>query len=955
MTETTLIDIEVEYITHSKEQSVFINLSSSKKLRSGLNEPVKMKSDDGRHWTQTIDIPMSKVEEIDFGFTVRSKHEFVDEEKGHGQYSHHLPFHNTPHITVKALWHSDMGKNYYYSSAFADTIKPFIPSPPSLQLIEEADLVLSFTDFQPQKGARLVLCGNTPQTGNWDPLHGIPAVEMCTATWAFPLSYASIPAEGLKYKFVIINADGKAVWEAGDNHTLLPPADQSGKTLIDVVTPTLPIDLMKTAGVVVPLFSLRSESDWGIGDFGSLIKLIDWAAEAGLHAVQLLPVNDTTREGNWHDSYPYNPISTFALHPIYMDFNAMPAVKSKTTIRLLEQRRANVNALPLIDYDEVFDLKEKYLHTWYHENKHDILRSTRYKIFKRDNAKWLVPYSFFRYLLKQFGTANFRHWPRFREYNGVELQRWAIANNKIDDIEFYSVIQYMLDKQFRQVHDYAREKGIILKGDIPIGVSRDSVSSWVLPKYLNSDEQAGAPPDMFSSRGQNWGFPTYNWENILNDGAIWWQERLQHMARYFDAYRIDHVLGFFRIWEIPIQHIYGTLGHFNPALPLSESELKIMGFTDNPATYTRPRFTEGELKLHFGELLPVAKEYFFQFEPDNHWTLQPRYASSQRAIDAKLREMGFSGDQRELFLSAYTNILFIPSEADAGKYHLNILGTQTREYKHLSPHNATAYNRIYQYFFFERHNKFWADQAYKRLPKLTCATRMLTCAEDLGMIPACVHPVLEDLNILTLEIQTMPKQPNRQFSDLNQNPLYSVDTISTHDMPPLRLWWKQNPEAAKAFVRDVLGENPDNSSKSTTANANNGITNANNGTANTNNGITNTNNSTDSTNAIANGGINAIDNSQGKEEDGVLSTDMAARILALHMKSSSLLSIISLQDWLSISPTLRSDNLEAEQINHPEIPHHYWRWRMPCTIEKMASDAHFTADVHQLALLRNSK
>ncbi len=976
MAESTQIEIEVEYITHSKEQSVFINLSSNKKLRSGLNEPVKMKSSDGRHWSLTIDLPKSKVGEIDFGFTVRSKHEFVDEEKGHGQYSHHLPFHNTPHISVKALWHSDMGKNYYYSSAFADTINPFTPDPSSINLIEDADLVLSFTDFQPQKGSRLVLCGNTPETGNWDPQKGVPGIQICTATWAFPLSYSSIPKDGLKYKFTIINAEGDAVWEAGDNHTLLPPTDQSGKTIIDVVTPVLPIDLMKTAGVVVPLFSLRTESDWGIGDFNSLTKLIDWAAEAGLHAIQLLPVNDTTREGNWHDSYPYNPISTFALHPIYMDFAAMPPVKSKTVTRLLEQRRGVVNSLPLIDYDEVFDLKEKYLHTWYHENKHDILRSTRYKIFKRDNSKWLVPYSFFRYLLKQYGTANFRHWPRFREYNGVELQRWAIANNKIDDIEFYSVVQYMLDKQFRQVHEYAKEKGIILKGDIPIGVSRDSVSAWVLPKYLNSDQQAGAPPDMFSSKGQNWGFPTYNWKNILDDGAIWWQERLQHMANYFDAYRIDHVLGFFRIWEIPIQHIYGTLGHFNPALPLSESELKIMGFTDNPATYTRPRFTEGELKLHFGELLPVAKEYFFQFESDNHWTFQPRYASSQRAIDAKLREMGFSGDQRELFLSAYTNTLFIPSEEEANKYHLNILGPETREYKHLSPHDATAYSRIYQYFFYERHNKYWADRAYERLPKLTCATRMLTCAEDLGMIPACVPPVLKDLNILTLEIQTMPKQPNRQFSDLNENPLYSVDTISTHDMPPLRLWWKQNPEAAAAFVRDVLGKDSNTNANGTTLSAQNEIKNtqdadrqaqtteteaqsANIDRAEANQGSQKANTDRqDVSNEPQRASIDTSGNAQKpqrEDEDGVLSPEMAYRILALHMQSSSLLSIISLQDWLSISPTLRSDNLEAEQINHPEIPHHYWRWRMPCTIEQMASDPHFTSDVHKLASLRVSK
>lgn len=917
MSEVTKIKIEVEYITHSKDQSVFINLSSNKKLRSDLNEPVKMKSNDGHHWALNIEIPTSKLDEIDYGFTVRSKHEFVDEEKGHGQYSHHLPFRCAGQISVKSLWHSDKGKNYFYSSAFADIINPFSPSPASIEKVRDADLVLAFTDFQPHRGDRLFLCGNTAGTGNWVPASGVRGVEMSTASWAFPLSYTDVPRQGLKYKFVIIDGKGNITWETGENHILRLEPGPAGKTLIDVATPELPQDLMKTAGVVVPLFSLRSQSDWGIGDFGSLMKFIDWAADAGLHVVQLLPVNDTTREGNWHDSYPYNPISTFALHPIYMDFDAIPSLKSKTSLRLLEQRRENVNALPLIDYDEVYDLKDKYLQIWFHENKHDILRSTRYKQFKRDNAQWLVPYSFFRYLQKQFGTANFRHWPQFREFDGVELQRWAIANNKTDEIEFFGVVQFLLDKQFANVRDYARKKGVVIKGDIPIGVSRDSVSAWVLPKYLNSDEQAGAPPDMFSQRGQNWGFPTYNWPAILSDGAQWWQQRLRHMARYFDAYRIDHVLGFFRIWEIPIQHIYGTLGHFNPALPLSESELKIMGFTDPPATYCRPRFTEGEMKLHFGELLPVAKEYFFRFESDGHWTLQPRYAASQRLMDARLREMGFSGDQRELFLNTYTNILFIP-DSEEGKYHLNILGRQSREYKHLVLHNAVAYDRIYQYFFYERHDKFWADQAYIRLPKLTCATRMLACAEDLGMIPSCVHPVLKDLNILTLEIQTMPKEPGRQFSDLSKNPLYSVDTISTHDMPPLRLWWKQNPEAAAAFVRDVLHEDPPAAASSSSD-------------------------------------ADVLPQNRGKQSDeaGSLSPSMAGRILALHMRSSSLLSIISLQDWLSVSPALRSNNLEAEQINHPEIPHHYWRWRMPCTIEKMAADPSFTAQVRSLASLRN--
>ena len=893
MAEVTQIDIEVEYITHSKDQAVYLTLSSNKRLRAGLNEPIKMRSDDGKHWHQTIELPSRKVDEIDYQFTVRTRQNLIDEEKGHGQFAHHLLFQNTPHISVKALWHSDMGKNYLYSSAYSDVVYPFVKDQKVSQTINSSDLVVAFTDYVPPAGHQIYLCGSNQATGNWQPLKGIPGLKVHNASWAFPLNRTDIPAEGLNYKFVLISPESSTpLWESGHDRYLPPQHPDSGKVIIDTHTPLLPHDDLKIAGVVVPLFSLRSEEGWGIGDFGDLQRLIDWAADSGLSIIQLLPVNDTTREGNWHDSYPYNPISAFALHPLYLDFNSLPPLKSKTKLKLYLQRRAAVNSQPLLDYDEVFDLKESYLHDYFLENKQDILRSTKYKIFKRDNADWLMPYSFFRYLLKINGTANFRRWPQFREYDQVALQRWAIASNILDDIEFYSVVQFLLDKQFAQIHEYATQRGVILKGDIPIGVARDSATAWLQPQYLNFDSQAGAPPDQFSANGQNWGFPTYNWPAILDDDGIWWHRRLNHMAQYFDAYRIDHVLGFFRIWEIPLQHIYGTLGHFNPGLPLTRSGLLLMGFTADPETYTRPRFTEGEMQRHFGELLPVAKEYFFQFGQDGKWTITDKYVNSQRTIDKALREMGFSGQQRELFLSAYNNILFIAHPGTTQMYHINIWGKNTRAYRHLSDTDKQAYDRIYQYFFYERHDRHWTDEAYQRLPKLTCATPMLACAEDLGMIPTCVHPVLKDLNILTLEIQTMPKRGNGRFSDLHDNPLYSVDTISTHDMAPLRLWWKQNPEAAADYWHNILGNTT--------------------------------------------------------PPPALLSPDDCKAVISRHLQSNSLLTIISLQDLLGMSQTMRSDQLEQEQINHPEIPRHYWRWRMQPTLEQLAADKDFSRQIRKM-------
>ena len=900
MSDTTKIDIEIEYITHNTEQTVCLNLSSNRKLRAGLSEQIKLKSKNGKLWKQTIDLPSKKIHEIDYGFTVTEKYAFIDEEKGHGKYPHHIFFKDYKTINIQALWHSDGGKNYLYSSAFSKTICPFSISEEDQEQINKANVNLMFTDFVPPEGYKIMLCGNNEATGNWDPAKGIEGYQVSMGTWAFPMDRSQIDTEDFLFKYVLADTkSGKTIWEEGNNRSIKKIDAAYEKTIIDTYTPALPQNELKVAGVVVPVFSLRSEDSWGIGDFGDLRKLIDWAHEADLNVIQILPVNDTTREGNWHDSYPYNPISSFALHPIYMDFSCLPAIKSRTKLKMYEQRRQALNEQELLDYDEAFALKESYLHTFYNENKQEILRSTKYKTFKKDNAEWLIPYSFFRYLLKINGTANFRKWPTFREYNEVELQRRSTANNLHDEIEFYSVMQYLLDSQLKAVHEYAREKNIVLKGDIPIGISRDSVPAWIYPKYLNMDCQAGAPPDMFSARGQNWGFPTYNWKNILADDASWWTNRLVQMSHYFDAFRIDHVLGFFRIWEIPISHYYGTLGHFNPGLPLTPQELKILGFTDDPEYYTSVHYTEGEMQRHFGELLPVAKEHFFEFCEDGKWTLVKKYAHSQRAIDHELREMGFSGQQREVFLSTYTNVLFIKTASDAKLFYMNILGKETKEYKHLSESNMAAYDRIFQYFFYERHNNFWAETAFRRLPKVIYATSMLACAEDLGMIPSCVPKVLEDLNVLTLEIESMPKTPNTRFSDLSKAPLYSVDTIATHDMAPLRLWWKQNPDVTPEYWNRVL--------------------------------------------------------QQTTPVPTLLSAKDCELIVSHHVRSNSLLCILALQDWLSISEELRSDKLEQEQINHPEIPRHYWRWRMEPTIEQLKANTALTQKIRKIVSQRKGK
>ena len=186
----------------------------------------------------------------------------------------------------------------------------------------------------------------------------------------------------------------------------------------------------------------------------------------------------------------------------------------------------------------------------------------------------MFPYACYCYLRDKNQTPDFRKWGEFSRYDSDRLQRMlGVYPEAKKEIDFWCFIQYLLHTQFSEVKDYAQENGVALKGDIPIGVNRNSVDAWTSPELFNMDTQTGAPPDDFSYFGQNWGFPTYNWQAMAENGFAWWISRFRKMSDYFDAYRIDHILGFFRIWEIPLRATQGLLGTFSPALPYSAEEI----------------------------------------------------------------------------------------------------------------------------------------------------------------------------------------------------------------------------------------------------------------------------------------------------------------------------------------------------------------------------------------------
>lgn len=501
----------------------------------------------------------------------------------------------------------------------------------------------------------------------------------------------------------------------------------------------------KGAGTAVPVFSLRSERDFGIGQFTDLKILVDWASATGQSIIQTLPVNDTIMTGTWRDSYPYSANSSFALNPIYLDLELVGKLSDIGYTEKMEKLRVELNALPEIDFERVLKAKSDYTDRLYAQFGEQHLRSKEYKAFFAANRSWLEPYAIYCYLRDKYGTADFTQWPE-STYKPSLLNKYCTPGNaRFREIQKHMFIQFHLDRQLSDVKKYANKKGVLLKGDIPIGVNRHSSDVWIHPDLFNTDCQAGAPPDDFAVDGQKWGMPTYNWNNMARDGYAWFIERFRKMADYFDAYRIDHLLGFFRIWEIPLQYSSGLMGRFNPARPYTAYELQEMGFRPDPAEFKTARPGQPE-----------------------------------------------------------TDVLFLEDTRLPGHFHPRIEGFRTDVFSTLPPEDRQAYRRIHDDFYYSRNNRFWSEVAMSKLPALIEATDMIVCGEDLGMIPACVPEVMDRLRIMGLEVQRMPKTPGVIVSDPADYPYMSVCTTSTHDMSVLRAWMeKEMPENSVITVKDA--------------------------------------------------------------------------------------------------------------------------------------------------------
>ncbi|WP_287073167.1 4-alpha-glucanotransferase [Prevotella sp. LMAG:51] len=799
---------------------------------------------------------------------------------------------------VNDRWNDIPYDSYLYSSAFTDCVNRRHREPAkgsdynqTLRLIVRAP--------QLRSGSRLALVGEDKALGRWNPDDAISMVEHNYNEWVADINVKEMKKEETEFKFIAFNENGGVDWETGMNRQLHAPTINDGEVVVTELDQAF-FELCdeKLAGTLIPVFSLRSKGSFGVGDFGDLKMMIDWVAETNQRVLQVLPINDTTSTHTWTDSYPYSAISIFALHPQFADFRQLPEIKDKKKAREMEALRKELNELKQIDYERVNNTKTDYLRIIFKQEGEAVMKGEDFKMFVKENEHWLVPYAQYCHLRDSFGNVDFSSWKGHEQWHEADRKKLTDPKSKeYADVAFYYYVQFVLDRQMRAAHEYAMARGVILKGDIPIGVDRNGCDVWHEPQYFNLNSQAGAPPDAFSINGQNWGFPTYNWQRMIDDGCEWWIRRFQNMAKYFDAYRIDHVLGFFRIWAIPTTCVHGLLGQFAPSLGMTREEIEGYGLHFQEELFTTPFIARWVVDRVFGIHADEVVEKYLDHKHDDIFALKPEY-DTERKIEAVFKGKDSMDDVwvRDGLYALVSDVLFVRDDNDPNKFHPRITAQLNFMYEALYDSDKEKFNRLYNDYYYRRNNNFWYNEAMKKLPVLVQATRMLVCAEDLGMVPDCVAWVMDQLRILSLELQQMPKDPKVRFGILSRNPYRSVCTLSTHDMPTLRQWWDEDYERTQVYYSSMLY--------------------------------------------------------RGGAAPHPLPGWLARDIIANQLTCPSMLCILSLQDWFALDEKLRLPDADAERINIPANPRHYWRYRMHINIEDLIADKEYNDAIKELVKLR---
>ncbi len=894
---STVITFQLKFGT-GFGQTIFITGNHPLLGNGNIADAVAMQYLNESYWTLTLPFVQND-EPFSYNYFVKNADGTVSYDWGKDKQID--PKKYSEEVLILDSWnHAGYFENAFYSEPFQNVL---LKSTTNSKQKTAKNSTHTFKVKAPLLGKNQTLClvGNTKELNSWNTNSPIVLYKEEKSVYysvSIDLSKANYPIE---YKYGVYDTtNNKFVHFEEGNNRVLHAADIKFKhVVVNDAFAILPNTTWKGTGIAIPVFSLRSEQSFGVGEFTDIFQLVDWSKKVGLKMVQILPINDTTATHSNADSYPYAAISAFALHPIYLNLSKVVNAKNKKLLTALEKERIQLNSLNTVDYTTVMKIKLSFIQQIFPSQQKETFASEDYQQYFEQNKHWLVPYAAFCCLRDEYGTAHYDEWPAFRNYNPADIEALtAKTSTAYNDIAIHYFIQYHLHLQLKEATEYAHNNGIILKGDIAIGIYRYGTDAWQAPELYNMQVQAGAPPDDFAVKGQNWGFPTYNWQRMKEDGFTWWKQRFEQMSYYFDAFRIDHILGFFRIWSIPIHAVEGIMGYFVPAIPIHINEFHEKGIWFDYYRYTKPFINDAILWEIFGNDNEYVKENFLQYDGFGNYVLKSAFTTQQQVEKhfASLESNDWNANIKQGLFDLISNvILFEVPNTNGQEFHFRFGIDSTSSFKNLDASTQQQLKDLYVNYFFRRQDDFWMKEAIQKLPALKRTTNMLICGEDLGMVPACVPDVMKQLGLLSLEIQRMPKDPKKQFFHPNDAPYLSVVTPSTHDMSTIRGWWEEDRNATQKFYNHELG--------------------------------------------------------QWGDAPQYCEAWINRAIIVQHLYSPAMWSVFQLQDLLGMDEQIRRANPNDERINVPANPKHYWCYRMHMTLEQLQQQDAFNSDLKKSILL----
>jgi len=553
-------------------------------------------------------------------------------------------------------------------------------------------------------------------------------------------------------------------------------------------------------GAVVPVGALRSKNGMGVGEFHDLAAFALLCKKMKIGLIQILPVNDTGFE-----SSPYSSLTAFGLHPLYLRIEDLEEFEAagRPIKKRIKEARERFDKETRFSHYEVLKEKLEICRAVFELKKAEITESAKTGNIAAwiERNSWVKVYAVYRRLKEANELSSWKFWKEYRDVTAADIEKLWADNDLFEEHIFWVWLQQALDAQFSKAAKAITDAGIVLEGDLPILMNEDSCDVWAHPDIFIQDLSAGAPPDFYSPDGQNWGFPIYNWKAQEEDNFSWWRKRLEIAGRFYQAYRIDHVLGFFRIWASSRHDSSSALGRYVPYTPVTTRDLNDLKFDSGRIRWlSRPHITTAELwdelKKDLGgvfsdaEIAASAQKIFSEalerINKEELWLFKGSISGEK-----DIHQIGFRPLIEKYLVKKWHDRLFI--EYEKGKFFPSWFFRDSKAYKSLNENERNALEELLEKRRVKS-EKIWEAQGKKLLSVLVESSHMLPCAEDLGETPACVPKVLSKLKILGLRVVRWHRlwgKESQPYIPFEEYPELSVCTPAVHDSCTVREWWER--------------------------------------------------------------------------------------------------------------------------------------------------------------------